>query len=509
VELRRVRDAGLAGTVTLVAGSATTITTRTLSYWPLAALAALTLLRLVVAAYVPLVPDEAYYWVWSRALAPGYPDHPPMAALWVKLGTLLVGDTALGIRLLGPLSVAVATLLLADAADRLLPSRDAGLRAAEFLNATMLVGAGAVLMTPDAPLLAFWIAALWSLARLLHSGNPLWWLAVGLFAGLAMASKYTAALLWSGIVLWLLATPSLRRWLKHPLTWLGALLALAVFLPVLFWEAAHGWISFARQGGRVGVWQPANMLRFLGELIAGQAGLATPLIFALCVGGVAMAVRQAWRTRDPAWTLLAALTLPAAALFVEHTLGDRVQGNWPAIIYPAAVIAAAGLHHPVWQRLRAPALALGLGIAVLAYGQAVFAPLPARLDPMARYLDGWAGLAMDIESVRREAGAGFIACDQYGVAAELARLLPREVPVIGAEPRWAYVALPPARLTGQTGILVRNAGHGGPAFGPWSGVTEIGLVTRKRGPDVLETFRLFRVTVTADPAVAAVVLPRP
>ncbi len=53
--------------------------------------------------------------MWSRALAPGYPDHPPMVALWIRLGTMLAGDGALGIRLLGPLSVAVASLLLADA----------------------------------------------------------------------------------------------------------------------------------------------------------------------------------------------------------------------------------------------------------------------------------------------------------------------------------------------------------------------------------------------------------
>ena len=52
------------------------------------ALAALTLVRLVVAATVPLSPDETYYWVWSRALAAGYLDHPPMVALWLRAGTL-------------------------------------------------------------------------------------------------------------------------------------------------------------------------------------------------------------------------------------------------------------------------------------------------------------------------------------------------------------------------------------------------------------------------------------
>ena len=70
----------------------------------LAALAALTLVRLLVAAAAPLSPDEAYYWLWSRALAPGYLDHPPMVALWMRLGTELAGPGSLGVRLLAPLS---------------------------------------------------------------------------------------------------------------------------------------------------------------------------------------------------------------------------------------------------------------------------------------------------------------------------------------------------------------------------------------------------------------------
>ena len=79
---------------------------------------------------------------------------------------MLAGDGALGVRLLSPLSVAIASLLLADAADRLLPGRRTGVRAAALLNATLLFGVGGVLMTPDTPLLAFWIACLWALARL-------------------------------------------------------------------------------------------------------------------------------------------------------------------------------------------------------------------------------------------------------------------------------------------------------------------------------------------------------
>jgi 4-amino-4-deoxy-L-arabinose transferase-like glycosyltransferase len=475
--------------------------------WLAAALAALTLLRLAIAAITPLAPDEAYYWVWSQALAAGYPDHPPMVALWIRAGTLLAGDGALGVRLLGPLSAALASLLLIDAGERLLPGRQAGWWAAALLNASLLFGIGTVVMTPDAPLLFFWTCCLWAIARWLHGSDDRWWLAIGLFAGLAMVSKYTAVFLWLGIVLWLLAVPALRRCWLRPMPWLGAALGIAVFLPVLLWNATHGWASFARQGGRVADFQPDRAVRFLAELLAGQIGLMTPLVFLLCAAGVALAWRQAWRTRDAAWTLLAALTLPATAVFTQHAFGDRVQGNWPAIIYPAAAVAAAGLSALRWRRLFQPAIALGLAITALVYAQAWFAPfhIPPGVDPIALRLAGWDRLAVTVDTARRDSGADFVAVDQYGVAAELARGLPAPVPVIGVEPRWAWFNLPSASLAGRVGILVRSARRDADFDrSGWASVTELTVVAR----GAAEQFRLYRVVgpaVTPD----AVVLPRP
>jgi 4-amino-4-deoxy-L-arabinose transferase-like glycosyltransferase len=167
--------------------------------WLAAAMVALTAIRLLVAASVPLAPDEAYYWVWSRALAPGYFDHPPMVALWIRAGTSLVGETALGVRLLGPLSAAAASWLLFDAAQRLFPGQRAGPPAVLLLNGTLLLGVGTVIVTPDSPLLFFWTATLWAMVRLIDSGAGRWWLVAGVCGGLALDSKYTALLLWVGI----------------------------------------------------------------------------------------------------------------------------------------------------------------------------------------------------------------------------------------------------------------------------------------------------------------------
>src|ERR1700757_679939 len=80
---------------------------------------ALLVLQLLVAAWTPLTFDEAYYWTWSKHLAGGYYDHPPMVALVIRAGTMIAGDTEIGVRLV--------SILLA------LPMSWAGYRAAAIL----------------------------------------------------------------------------------------------------------------------------------------------------------------------------------------------------------------------------------------------------------------------------------------------------------------------------------------------------------------------------------------
>ncbi|HEX3995368.1 MAG TPA: glycosyltransferase family 39 protein, partial [Acetobacteraceae bacterium] len=329
--------------------------------WACIGLAVLTLIRLLVASVAPLAPDEAYYWVWSHALAAGYLDHPPMVALWIRVGTSLAGADAIGVRLLGPLAAAVGSVLLYDTAERLFPARGAGLTAAALLNATLILGAGSEIMTPDTPLLLFWTATLWAGARLASGGAPAWWLACGIFAGLAMVSKYTGAFLPLGLGLF--AAIAMPRSLRRPEPWLGGLIAGLVMLPVVLWNAQHDWVGFLRQGGRVADWRPERAAQFLGELVGGQIGLATPGVFVLVCVGIVTAIRMTARSRDPSWTLLSALSVPPVLVFLQHAIGDRVEGNWPAIIYPAGAVAAAGITGSTWRRWTWPSFVLGVVIA--------------------------------------------------------------------------------------------------------------------------------------------------
>jgi 4-amino-4-deoxy-L-arabinose transferase-like glycosyltransferase len=469
----------------------------------LLALAALTVLRLLAAALLPISPDEAYYWIWGRALAPSYYDHPPMVALWTAAGTALAGDTAIGIRLLGPLSVAVASILLAWAGEALFPGRKVGEWAAALLNATLLFAVGSVLMTPDTPLLVFWCAAIWAAAKLHATGDGRWWLAFGAFAGLALLSKYTALLLGPGILLWLLLEPRLRPWLVRWQLWAGGAIALLLFTPVIWWNAQHGWISFAKQGGRAGSAGTGSPFRYLGELLAGQAALATPIIFVLCVAGILMACAAWLRRRDAAAGFLAALTVPAALLFLWQATGSRVQGNWPAILYPAACLAAAAYLGPRWRPWRKAGVALGMAMMLLALVQAAFAPvpLPRRSDPTLARLGGWLGFSDRIEQARQAQGAQFVAAEEYGLAAELALHLPPGVPVIALGDRWDLFNLS-APAVGQTGLLVRSQRRGdNPPL--WPDARQTGDTSRERTGIEAERYRLYSVTTaTGDPPLA-------
>ena len=92
---------------------------------PVALVLAVTALRLAYLAWLcpyALVEDEAYYLLWARHLDWSYLTKGPGIALTIALGTLLAGDTELGVRLTAPLWGAVLALGVAALAGELAPA---------------------------------------------------------------------------------------------------------------------------------------------------------------------------------------------------------------------------------------------------------------------------------------------------------------------------------------------------------------------------------------------------
>ena len=400
-------------------------------------LAAGVLVRLFFAALIPLFPDEAYYWEWSRRLAAGYFDHPPAIPLLIRGGTALFGATAIGVRLFPVLAGLVAAAATAGIALRL-AGVDAALRAAIVITCLPLAAAGLVLATPDAPLLAATAFGVYALVRAVqspaHSGESLvWWIATGAALGLAFCSKYTSILLPVGTTLAVLSRASLRRRLREPGPYVACIVATLIFLPVLLWNAHHEWISLGfqlRHGLGTPMPDPLAPVKRLGDLIGGQAGLVSPILFVLF--GVAT-VRGLRRNASDAAYVLAVVAASTFLFFCYSATRQRVEANWPAPAYIPAIGLLAAQDWSAAARgarwLRA-GIWLGAVMSLLIYLHAAFGvlPIPTRKDPLARSA-GWPELAARAEAARLattgdRTGASWLGADRYQDAAELAFYTP-------------------------------------------------------------------------------------
>ncbi len=99
---------------------------------------ALVALRLVAAAWTPLTFDEAYYWMWSKHLAGSYYDHPPMVAIVIRLGTMIAGDTELGVRVVSILLALPMSWAVYRMAAILFRDRRVAATATILLNITLM-----------------------------------------------------------------------------------------------------------------------------------------------------------------------------------------------------------------------------------------------------------------------------------------------------------------------------------------------------------------------------------
>lgn len=389
------------------------------------------ILRLGMAATIAPFPDETYYWDWSRHLAGGFFDHPPGIAVAIRAGTLLFGDSAFGIRvvpvLLGTAGV-VAAILLA----RRVGGQSAGVRASVVLACLPLAGAGLVLATPDAPLLCFGAIALLAVERAVsphtsHDSAVGWWALAGLACGAAMASKYTGVLLPASVVLALIIVKPLRRQFATPGPYLAVVLASLVMVPVLRWNAQHDWASFRFQLAHgLGPVRGTGIARE-GELLGGQLGLVTPILFVMMAIAVGRALRPA---AAPALRLLAIVAAATFLFFVYSAWRRPAEANWPAPAYiPAVALLAAHAGSVAWRKWLTAGCVLGALIVAATYGQATHAllPIPARKDPMARNA-GFAELAARVtvlrDSLARGRAAPILAAQKYQDASELAYWIP-------------------------------------------------------------------------------------
>ncbi len=476
-----------------------------------ATLLLLTVVRAIYASSIDLRTDEAYYWTWSKENVLSFLDHPPMISWLIWLGTAIFGDTNFGARFGGLLAMLATQIVLADIVRRVTHDVRAVVLALLMLDAAVYYGLLMAKIAPDVAMIPFAVAMAWSLIRVAETDDGRWWLLTGACGGLALLAKFTVALTVPAILAFLLVPDWRKRWLLSPYPWLAALLAVAIFSPVLIWNHLHDWASFKFQFVRATAERQFSLAR-VGEFFGLQFSLVGPVLLPVTLSNVAILAWRGYRSRDGVAILLSTSVVVPFVYFFWRSLTLRIGDTWPMFMWPLGFAAAAIniawlIRQPSMVRLARSsvfwaktAVVSGLAIVMLTFYYYVFSasPLLGRLDPGGAEA-GYDQVAARARTEMKRTGATWIATVDYRTYAEMRWWLKDSVPVIQLNERARFIGFkdPGSDLIrGHIGLYVaRTDDVANPLWSQTSAVRQtVGDVKRIWRGVTMDTYVLQTVT---------------
>jgi hypothetical protein len=368
-------------------------------------LTVVTLWKFFAATTLGLLFDECYYWAWSLHPQACYFDHPPLTGWLIAAGHLLWGHSTMAVRFWAVVSGIILALAGRSLGESMF-GKEAGNRAGILLLLAPIFAGNALLMTPDTFLIPAWACAVlcaWKGSR--EGANLRWWLGAGAAAGIGMLSKYTMILFYGGLcILWLLR-PGHRARLTAGIA-LAATISFLLFLPVIWWNGTHSWVSFQNQihhgfhNEHRALINFGNLLDYLTFLIV----LVSPILGLLCF-------RTAFtRTSDERFQFLGIFFWIVVLFFGFSAAKAHIEANWPMAAFVTALVMVAGDWESYALLWRRAALIVLLIADVGAVTGVSYLSLPTdspvaitKLSPDFSVIHGFPGAG----ELRRNAAQGF------------------------------------------------------------------------------------------------------
>ena len=307
------------------------------------------LLGLVQSGLTELLDDEAYYWVYGQYLDWGYFDHPPMIGLLVKAGYSIFPNE-LGVRLF-PLLLNVFSLVIIE---KLIDKKNPFLFYAIVLSIAVLQVSGFAAV-PDIPLIFFTALFFWLYKRFMGNCSLLNTFLLGLSVALLLYSKYHAVL----IVFFTLLS-NIKLFTKYQ-TYLAGSIALLLFVPHLWWQYQHNWVSFRYHlfESNVNAYRPSFTL----DYIIGQLLLPGPV-----AGFILIPAAVLYKTKNDTEKALRFTMIGIYVFFFVSSFRGKVEANWTSpVIVPLIVLACQFLYEKIqWQKTLYKLLPVTLLLVVFA-----------------------------------------------------------------------------------------------------------------------------------------------
>ena len=275
--------------------------------------------------------DEFYFLTAGKHLAWGYPDQPPFVPVLARLMSAIDAHSVVVLRLPASLAGAGIVAMTAPIAREFGASKPAQVLAAAVMALAAIVLAGGHLLGTTAFNLLAWAVLLWLVIRLLRTDDARLWVPIGLVAGIGLLDNTLVAFLAFGLAVGLIAVGP-RRHFRSGWLWAGVVVAAALWLPYLVWQAQHGWPQIAESraiaAGQSGTSQPRWLVLPFQVLLVGPA--TAPVWIAGLV--------RLLRSPDFRWARSLGVAYVAVAVVVVVTGG---KGYYLGGFYPLLVGAGA------------------------------------------------------------------------------------------------------------------------------------------------------------------------
>lgn len=404
------------------------------------------LIRGFLAAFIEFGNDEVYYWTYAKYPDWSHFDHPGMVGWIMQIFSLnLLFDSEFALRLSSIIFMTIDTYIIYKLGC-VIKNKLTGFYAALLYTASLycFIITGVFIM-PDTPLMMFTLLSIYCffmsfrpteecrevVSNQMLSGkkalpaehrfarNDGLMLLGGLFAGLALLSKYSAVFIWSGVGLYVLFYD--RKQLKNKYLYLSALVSAVCMLPVLIWNMRNDFISFTFHGDRVSFFGKLQPMDFLVEIV-GEFGYNNPINYVLII----IALVALWRGNRYMWAmprrLLLCFALPFIALFWFFALTRPILPHWSApafsllLLFPASYLADKQVFANGAVRLPKPivaTMALLLFVLILGTVEIKTGMVPLRFGERAnsvRYygegdftatIYGWRSIKDDFQEIRQ------------------------------------------------------------------------------------------------------------
>jgi undecaprenyl-diphosphatase len=364
--------------------------------------------KIIYVGHFGLVPDEAYYWEWSREIAFGYYDHPPFIAWLIFLSREIFGDTLLGVRALTVVCSFFSSFILYLLAKKYLKNILSFIFLIILSNFIILFGIGSLLATPDIPLVLFWSLSILMGYNAIFNNSKISWILLGISCGLGLLSKYTFVLFFISLFIFILFSKEHKKFINNFYLYFSVIIAFVVFLPNIIWNYNNNWCAFKFQlshGISKNIFFNINTL---GDFLAGQIGVLSIFPFILLFIAIIHFLK---RNMHPDILYLISFCMVPFFFFLLASLQKKVEANWPACAYISGLLITAVyfekqkcLNNKKIMFFSFFTLIVSFVVTAIIYVHIIkpFLPLDPKNDPTFQ-TRGWKTFAEDINKIRAKA----------------------------------------------------------------------------------------------------------